>query len=297
MDMTEGQLIQLMRQRVFQLADQDSSRQVDQVDLDIIATGKDMLWRFALYELETNTQVADKTDISKVNIDRAVQLLLRTLKWRKEFGIHEIKDSDIPREFYQLKMFTYSIYHEERRIFLFIRVCKYRNISAAIRGLIIKGIIHEIEKKIRSFENKYEHGVCDLRPIIVLDCSGIKYHSIDIHLLTEMVNIVSNHFPQAVEEFWVYGLPWFARYLLPVFLKAIPSIFAKRIRQVYFDEAVAAVGLHLLPGFMGGTSREEPTLEIPVTATTLDDLGKKHIIDKEDVKKFHEHYLSVSKRQ
>lgn len=293
MAVTKSQLMEQMRQRVLQLAQEDSSRQFDQVDLEAIATGNDLLWRFALFQLENDSSVADKSDLNKVNIDRAVELLLGTLKWRKEYGIHEIKDSDIPREFYQLKMFTYAMHHDKKRIFLFIRVSKYKNISSSIRALIIKGIVHEIEKKISHFANKYENGVCDLKPVIILDCSGIKYHSIDIHLLTEMVTIVSNHFPQVVDQFWVYDLPWVAGYLFPLFVKAIPSVFARRIKKVYFDDAVASVGLDSLPGFMGGTSSIEPVLETPSTAASLEELAKKKALDKSDVKKFLEHFNSV----
>lgn len=293
MAVTKSQLIERMRQRVFQLTQDDSAREFDQIDLEAIATGSDLLWRFALFQLENDTSVVDKSDLNKVNIDRAVEMLLATLKWRKDYGIHEIKDSDIPREFYQLKMFTYAMHHDKRRIFLFIRVSKYKNISSSIRSLIIKGIVHEIEKKISFFANKYENGVCDLKPVIILDCAGIKYHSIDINLLTEMVTIVSNHFPQVVDQFWVYDLPWMAGYLFPLFVKAIPSVFARRIKKVYFDDAVASVGIDCLPGFMGGTSQVEPVLEIPPTAGSLEELARKKSLDKSDVKKFIEHLNSV----
>lgn len=288
--MTEAEAIEKFRQKVLnQIEEEKDNFRVHEKDIKLIENTKDLLWRFLLYELELNDKLTNKLDLNQVNYDKASKLLLDTLKWRFEFGLHTFSDSDFPAEFYRMKMFTYALHEDKKRIFLFIRVCKYINISSEIRDFIIKGIIHEIEKKIVLFDPMYQHGVWDLKPIIVLDCTGIKYQSIDIQLLINMLTIVANHYPQVVDEFWMYGVPWFAKYLVPIVLKTIPVVLGKRIIQISYDDAVKRVGRNMLPKFMGGTSEIEPDLEVPQDASTLDELVKRFPIKTSDLEKYKKH--------
>ena len=293
--MSEVEAIETLRQNVLkQIREENEVLRVHEKDVQLIENSKDLLWRFLLFDLELNDKVTDKKDLKQVNYQNAAKLLLATLKWRHDFGIHTSADSDFPREFYKMKMFTYALHEKEQRVFLFIRVCKYINISSEVRDFIIRGIIHEIEKKIMLFEPMYPHGVWDLRPIIVLDCTGIKYASIDIQLLINMLTIVANHYPQAVDEFWMYGVPWFAKYLVPIVLKAIPAVFGKRVTQVSHEEAVSKVGLNMLPKFMGGTSEIQPDLEIPDDASCVEELCKRFPVKPSDVEKFKKHFASLN---
>lgn len=286
-----------MRERTLTLVQQDNNiDEVDSVDLAAISAGSnDLLWRFALFDLECDDSIEDKTSLDQVQVDRAVQSLLRTLRWRKKFALHQFKSSDVPREFYESKVFSYTLHRDEKRFLIFIRACKYRNISATVRSLIIKCIMCEFEKLIRQFEDEFENGIRDLRPIVIIDSSHLKYHSIDVVFMIEAVNILANHFPSAIDELWLYNSPWIFRPFVPLFLKSIHSVFERRCKQVNLDDAIDSLGIHMLPTFMGGSCPIEPSIIVPEASIQLEQFAEKNIFNQDEMNKLKQHFQSLIK--
>ena len=294
MVLTKKCLMQQMRERTLDLAEDNNNDEYDSKDLEAISAGSnDLLWRFALFDLECDDSVEDKRSLDYVQVDRAVGLLLRTLRWRKQFGIHQYKESDIPREFYESKFFSYTLHREDKRFLVFIRACKYRNISLAVRALMIKCIVCEFEKIVGQFEEQFENGISDLRMVVILDSSNMKYHSLDVAFMIEAVDILAKHFPSAIEEFWLFNTPWFVRPIVPLFFKSIHSAFARRCRQMNLDDAIASLGKHMLPSFLGGDCPIEPYMQVPEQSTKLDHFAEKNILNKDDITKLKQHFKST----
>lgn len=292
--MLQTDAIESLRKKTLQLIDENND-QIDPRDVDLITGTNDFLWRFLLNDLDLNDKVTDKHDLSQVNMDNASKLLLETLKWRKQYGLHTLTNANIPVEFYRMKMFTYSHLTdiEPPRIFLFIRVCKYINISSSFREFIIKAIFFEIDKRIHSLAPRYQHGLCDLQPIVVLDCTGMSLQAVDIQLLVTILTLVAHHYPMLIHEIWLHRVPWFAKYAIPILMKALPRSIAQRMVQTSHEEAVAKVGAHLLPKFMGGTCPVQPDIEVPSDAGGLDQLIKKFGLKQSEVDKFKKHLATL----
>lgn len=288
--MEESNLIDQMRSKMIQVLESKST-DVSTMDIDSIKNSRDLLRRFALSTSNSSSNEAD--NLQSVNIDKACDQLLKTLKWRKEFGIHEIKDSDFPREFYKLNLFSYSLDTSEKTLIIFVRASKYKSISNDTRDLFIRGIIHEIEKKINQFELDYPRGIMNFRTVIVLDATNIGVSNIDLQLLISMFSIINNHYPSIVEQIYLYSIPWFARYLVPILLKALPESIGSKIKQISKSEAETTIG-HLLPKFMGGSSSINPSLEIPENSLDLKEWIKKCTLCSSDQKKMNDYIGSVS---
>ena len=289
--MDEETLIITMREAMVCKLQNVTSNEVSAMDVDLIKSSKDLLRRFALHEIELNKQVRDKSDLSSVNVDKACNLLLSTLKWRSKFAIHDIKDSDFPREFYQMDLFSYALHRKEKVLMIFVRASKYRPISSDTRDLFIRGIIHEVEKRIKQYEKEYPRGIADLRTIITLDATDIGYNNIDIQLIISIISIVNYHFPSIVESIYLYAIPWFARYLVPIIIKAIPEYIGSKVKAVSKGEAVKLIG-HLLPERMGGDSSIKPCLEVPSTTLYFKEWVKKCHLSPSDQKKMRDYVNS-----
>lgn len=289
--MDEEALITSMRQAMVYKLQEVKSNEVSAIDIDSVRSSNDMLRRFALHEIQLNKQVRDKSDLSLINIDKACNLLINTLKWRCKFAIHEIKDSDFPREFYQMDLFSYSLHRKEKVLMIFVRASKYRPISSDTRDLFIRGIIHEVEKRIKQYEHEYPRGIADLRTIITLDATDIGYNNIDIQLIISIISIVNYHFPTIVDSIYLYSIPWFARYLVPIIIKAIPEYIGSKVKAISKGEAVNLIG-HLLPERMGGQSTIKPSLEVPSTSLYFKDWVKKCHLSPNDQKKMREYVNS-----
>ena len=271
--------------------------EIHQKDVDLIANTNDMLWRFLLFDLDCNDKVKDEIDVNMVNYDNACKLLLESLKWRKQYGLHDIRDAHFPREFYKLKMFTYTHHTDINRLILFVRANKYVSISSSMREFMVKCLVHEVEKRVIALSPLTERGFYDLNSITILDCTGIGYENLDIKLMMSILGLAAR-FPLLGKETWIYGLPNFAKYLEPIVRKGIPRHVNKRILLVSHDEAVTKLGLDRLPKFMGGTCPIDPDVQIPDESKDLDDLncGPGTLLKQSDWLKFKKHYLKTIKQ-
>lgn len=288
--MEETYLIDQMRSKMLQILESNQENQVSPMDIDLIKNSSDLLRRFAL--LTTNSTSFEESNLLNFDLNEACDQLMKTLKWRKEFGIHEMKDSDFPRELYKLNLFSYSLDKSANTLIIFVRASKYKSISNDTRDLIIRGIIHEIEKKINQFEKEYPRGIMDFKTFIILDATDISMSNIDLQLLISMFSIINNHYPSIVEKIYLYSIPWFARYLVPILLKALPQPIGSKIKQISKSEAESSLG-HLLPKYMGGSSSINPSLEVPETALCLKEWFKKCTLCSSDQKKVNEYIGSV----
>lgn len=293
--MLEAEAIETLRKRTLQQIQciNEKDNFIDTIDIDLITNTDDLLWRFILHDLDVNDKIIDKSDLNQVNFDHACKLLVDTLKWRKQFGLHTLTNSNIPVEFYRMKMFTYTHMTDVKRIFLFIRASKYINISSNAREFIIKAILYEIEKKVISISPLYTHGLCDLKPLVVLDCTGLTMQAIDIQLVVNILTLVAHHFPMLIDELWLYRVPWFAKYVVPILMKAIPRNVSRRMMQLSYEEAKGKIGDNLLPKFMGGSCPIDPDLEVPSDAGTLDQLAESFAFKQSELDKFRKHLASL----
>lgn len=293
----EKNAIELLRWKVLAQIQEinKDGREIHPKDVNLITDTHDMLWRFILFDLDCNEKVKDEVDLTMVNYDNACKLLLESLKWRKQYGLHDIRDDHFPREFYKLKMFTYTYHKDINRLILFIRVNRYIKSSSAMRELIIRCLVHEVEKKVVAFSPLFDRGFYDLNAITVLDCTGLGYQSLDIQLMMSTLALTAR-FPLLGRESWIYGLPSFAKYLEPIVRKGLPCHVNKRIFLVSHAEAVARIGLDKLPKFMGGTCPVDPDIEIPEESKDLDHLDSEpsRLIKPCDWLKFKKHFQKLA---
>lgn len=211
-------------------------------------------------------------------IEPTIAALEETLKWRREFGVNDLKDSDFPVQFYQSGVVTVA---RENRI-IYIRARRYKRVSGWT-DVISKWIIHEIEKM--------EHRAPGERVSIILDNADVGMSAIDTSLGLTLIPILLRHYPSGFDNFTLLDMPWVCRATTAICLKLLPARLQGLIKIMDSKQAINVYGSGSLPTFMGGDV--EFSLETPAEALDIEEVGKKNNIDESSIKKLKSHLSSL----
>lgn len=282
-------LIEFVRERVIELMDKEEKENSGKeslfhaTDVMHVKETDDMITRFLLEYFEDHPLDDKNCDEDSVVKNISAQII-ETLHWRTSNRINDMKDSEFPAEFYQSGIFMFGEDSDGCPV-LYIRGRRYKKQSSAWTPIFVNFLLHESEKKvIEIFGDPFNPKNPTNKPGVVIDCSGVSLAQVDMALLFSLLPLVK-HYPQCFTYVWVYELPWYCRPFLNVTLKVLPSRIVKRVKQMDKKSAVNEMGSEGIPVFMGGTSPITPSLTVPSDASNVRDVGLKHNIPENDIKK------------
>ena len=243
---TSPVLINEVRRQVLDIAS-GSSEEYDRIDLDRIRKTDEMITRFAVDYFEDNDTKHDHVS----SIARKVACkLCETLRWRSDFGINYLKDSDFPIEFYQSGLISLSsvVAGHQVCVMQIDRLVRLKYWS----NLWIKFIVHEIEKTFSAVfqrEDFLERG----QPHFISDSSRSGFAQMNLHFLMTIIPIFFAHFPQGVSKVWLYEVPYFSMALKPIVMRTLPTRIAKKI--IFTDRKIFVkdMGYDRVPVTYGGS--------------------------------------------
>ena len=251
---------------------------VDIIDVCKLRDGGNLIERSVLDYLDDHV-MSDGVGPTSIKISHIV---MESLKWRKEFGIYHIHDSDLPVEFYDSNLFEMT----ERPDGAVLIVMNVGNLKRMRQwsNIWIRFIVHEMEKLADSlfsdpdFFNKR-------KPHVLADASNIGIAHLDLNFIITIVPIFLKHFPQAFETIWLYGLPLFSRHMRGMVLRSLPARIAKKVMFTDKNTILDDMGVANVPVRYGGFC-EHPLAHFNSTsASTLQNVGRKAGISESEIAK------------
>ena len=270
-------LLSETKDQVFNLIQQNQDK-VDPLDVTALQNGSNLIERCILDYLEAHVMTDGITSMSS----KISSIVLDSLKWRKEFGINHIKDSDLPIEFYNSKLFEVTSKPNGSTLIIM-------NVAILTRmrqwsDIWIKFIVHEMEREAQRlwanpdfFDTSRAH--------VLVDSSKIGICHVDLHFIMTIVPIFLKHFPQGFEMIWLYGLPLFTRHIKSLMLRSLPARIAKKVTFTDKQSIIDDMGQDVVPVRYGGTN-DRPIRDLySETASNLSEVGRKNGFSESEISK------------
>jgi hypothetical protein len=177
------------------------------------------------------------------NVDEAFDMLRNTLRWRKEFGLPTMKDTDFPIEFYKIGgLFAYEK-DKNGNVVIYMRVRMHRKIPE---------LADPVKKFLMYIVNKVDREVDGNGCVIVFDCSGAGYSNMDLDFLTFLISSGNSYFPVGIKYILVYELSWVLNAFRRIAMSLIPQSFLPLIKFANKNDITDYIPIENLPDYMGG---------------------------------------------
>ncbi|RWS27732.1 motile sperm domain-containing protein 2-like protein [Leptotrombidium deliense] len=211
----------------------------------------------AIYE--NNEELFDERDVNKVKTDewtvlrflkdkqnsekQALDALVEAMKWRKSFGVNDIKETDFPQEFWE--MGEAHIYERDKNGVLpcYIRV-KYHKQFGEIMEISKKFVVFLIEEMDRETGGK-NWGV-------IWDCDKGTIFNVDLDLLLFIVPTVFKYYPGGQSYFLIHELPFVMWSIYQIARAFIPEHYRSIIHFSCRKDIADFIGKQSLPDYLGG---------------------------------------------
>ncbi|XP_054159375.1 motile sperm domain-containing protein 2-like [Oppia nitens] len=226
-----GQLVIELRQRFLEEYDNNRDLYNDE-DVDTIRTNDWYVKRFLL---------ARRRDV-----DQAFHMIRDTMRWRQQFGLSDMKDTDFPAEFYKVGgLFSYEK-DLEGNVVIYLRIRMHRKIPE---------MAEPIKKFLMFIVNKVDKEVDGNGMAIVFDCSGAGYSNMDMDFLSFLITAGNSYFPVGLKYILVYELSWLLNAFRKIAMSLIPQTFLPLIKFADKSNVKQYITTEALPDFMGGTCK------------------------------------------
>lgn len=257
----------------------------------MISKSCDMIKRFIYIDEDFLLDKKGKWDTRNVNTERVSRRIMRTLRWRKEFGLNHIQASHFPESFYRSKMYSYTIL--EKRFMMYYRICKFKKINKEVSASITAAAMFELNRLCNKFAAEYENGIVDLNPVIVFVMTGVKITQLEWKVCNSTLSLINTHFPGSCHEYWLWGIPEYLHHVVRLFNKTLPpAIYAKTKLQNVRD-AAEILGRENIPRFLGGESQIVPSSEMPDKVASLEEYAARFNIQASEIDKVRQYFDEI----
>ncbi|KAH9404374.1 hypothetical protein TYRP_000196 [Tyrophagus putrescentiae] len=246
-------------------------------------------------ELKKNSSLYDPVDIKRVRtedwqiqrylldsnneIDSAYQNLLRTLAWKKSFGLHQFKLSDFSSEIYDI--YCFEIYSKDKfnRIIL-SESYKRQKYFSELDQLVRNIIAYQIEKADRlAFENGPENGV-----IYLGDFTDTPVLHLNVPLAKFRVDVINQHYPLMCQKIGLINVPFLLKPVIKLIVSFLKPSIKNAVENYTYETLKEQISDEVLHEDMKGNRKKR---EIPEGTGTLKNLIGKVGITEEAVKQFY----------
>ena len=204
----------------------------------------------------------------------SIEALIKTMKWRKEFGILDRTDADFPQEVYQLLgLFMYGKDKEGRD--LLMTVGKYHH-KTDLSPVLKQYWVHVLEKI--DSRNKNSGWAT------VAWTNGTGLSNLEVSLSLFLVDIIQNHFPSGFAYQLIIDMHWILNATWKIIRNFMREEVSEKVRLVDSKVVREYVNDDQIPEAFGGTSKE-PMLKIPPKVKPLDQIKDKFGFNDKQVEK------------
>ena len=138
--------------------------------------------------------------LSGEQIDETANMIEKTFRWRKEFGVNEIRKEDLDEKLFNTGAMSVRKEHDN---------CGYKILVMCVRKhLKSTDNAEEIKKVTVSFLEDIRKVDVSQRVTLLFDCSGAGLKNVDMDMIKFLINIFQNYYPNMLGKILVYDLPW-----------------------------------------------------------------------------------------
>lgn len=286
-DDVDDAIIQEVRRRVIETTTRTKDV-FDESDIKWISETDDMIFRNVLVFRGSHP----KNQEMEVMYKSVHDAVISTLKWRHSFGVNNVRDEDIPKEFFNVKAVLFYI-GTDGRLYICMKVRKYRKFSNVWVDISIRFAVHEIDKRLKEYSYKYKRGIYDLRPVIIFDGQKIGMAQMDLKNFFIGRSIFQHHYPKTFNEVWIYGMPWWTTPFVTIAIKALPEYVTNHVKLVDTESMIREIGEGNVPETLGG-ALQEVYIEPPAVTMSVEQLGRQVGASRSEIKRLIEHLRSVT---
>jgi hypothetical protein len=210
-----------------------------------------------LTEFETNPQLYHQIDVERVwsenwqierfildteTEDEACKALIKSMQWKKSFGLHERNDQYFPKELFIIFGLEEHSRDKLSRIVAWNSSKNYRKIPE-LSLLFQQFLAHEIEKLDREAGNKGWTWVNDL--------NGTGLANVDINLSKFRVELM-NYYPQGMRLSLNIDMPWILMSVFKVFMNFMNKNIRENVLLIRREQLTDFIDIDLIPVSFGG---------------------------------------------
>ncbi|XP_074601798.1 motile sperm domain-containing protein 2-like [Brevipalpus obovatus] len=182
----------------------------------------------------------------KDDVNTALVMLRESMKWRKSYGVNDLKETDFPREYYTSgSFFSYA-------------PDKKGNEMVYIRGKLHRKIAEwsELKKKFFVFKiNQLDRRNGGRRYAAFWDCEGAGLCNVDMDVLSFMLSTVSQYFPYGLEYVLIVDLPLVLTTLYNLAKRWVPEYYQRLAIIINRDKVTDHIDRNNLPQYLGGVCK------------------------------------------
>ena len=145
--------------------------------------------------------------LSGDQVDETVDMIEKTFRWRKEFGVNEIRRESLSQKI--METGAMSVREETDKAgykILVMRVRKY------VKN---KDDVEDMKKCMVSFLEDLRKENISQEITLVFDCNGAGLKNVDLDVIKFLISLFQNYYPHMLGKILIYDLPWI---LNPVFV-------------------------------------------------------------------------------
>lgn len=193
-------------------------------------------WRYIIY--------------NDLDIDKAVESMMKALVWRKENNIKDLNDKLFIKEFWHWAPIGFTGKSREGHDVMFVVGKRYRKPDPICKHMIRNFVMHMIWK----WDKEHRKDLSQM--VLVFDTTSTGYSNIDLDFTAWLTTIV-DYLPARIAAVYVVGIPFMVRPLIKLIISWLPERFRRLIHCGSFDELVRAnIDDDAIPVDVGGTCDE-----------------------------------------
>jgi len=236
-----------------------------------------------LAEYEANGELYHEVDVQRVrsddwqierfavehglNEDAAYEALVRALKWKKEFGIHDRTDHYFPKEYFEWSETQTYGRDREGRLIQWEKVRNHRKISEM--NPLTKQFVAHMMEKIDAQEGRKGF-------VLVSDTNGSGLSNIDMDVFKFKIELTA-YYPEAMRLNLNVDMPWLLNGVAKVIVSLCGAKLRESVKFISRKELLDYVDPEVLPIELGG--KREPKIVSPDGVLTLKQLPQLGLAD------------------
>jgi hypothetical protein len=212
---------------------------------------------------------------NKKKIDPTIEMLKNSMRWRKEFGISTMKETEFPQEFYKIGgVFSYANDRDGNGM-VYMRIKMHRKIPEL--DLALKRYLIYIL-------NKVDLEVNGKGMAIVFDCQEAGISNVDMDMLWFLISTMNKYYPKGLSYILVYELPWILNFAWKIAKNWIPEEHRRLIKFATKEDVTNFIEAENLPDFMGGTCQRSYRI-VPKECPTAEEISREKGLKDKDIEK------------
>jgi len=184
---------------------------VESVDLQRLQREDDYVRKFFRHTL----------DLPGDPVENAVNMMVNTLKWRKDFGAGSIRESDFPPEMLEkASLFSHNRDKDGRKLLVF---CVWKHIKGTDKMEDMKKFfVYYLERL-----NREEHGE---QITVMFDCRNAGLKNMDMEFIQFIISTMKDYYPDPLNYILVFEMPWVLNAAFKVIKAWLPPAAVKKIK-------------------------------------------------------------------